>query len=119
MPTLPSWDVMMGTVIAVAVLAVMLERGLSIVFEHPLWVRANLDGKGLKELIALGVAYGIVKYLSFDAISMISGHPRAHSAGLWVTAAVIAGGAKGSNRLFVDLWNIKSNATRAAQGGGP
>lgn len=118
--TLPSIDTGMAVVVAVAILAVFVERGLSLVFEHPWWLATADHIKGLKEIVALGVCYGVVKYLGFDAIAMVAGHPAAHTAGLWITAATIAGGTKGSAKLFVGMWDIQSNAARrAAQGGGP
>ena len=117
--TLPTIDTGAAVFVAVAILAVFVERGLSLVFEHPWWLATADRLKGSKEIVALGLCYGICRYLGFDAISLVVGHPDAHTAGLWITAATIAGGTKGSSKLFVDLWQIQSSAAkRAAAGGG-
>jgi len=115
----PSIEIGLAVAIAVALLAVFVERGLALVFEHPWWIATGDRLKGSKEIIALGLCYGICRYLGFDAISMVAGHPAAHTAGVWITAATIAGGTKGSAKLFVGLWDIRSNAARHAESGGP
>jgi hypothetical protein len=111
------WGAILGVVLLVAVLAIMVERGLSIGFEYKFWVASGLDDKGLKEPIAFLVAYLICKAFSFDAIGMLLGKTVVSTAGMVVTAAVIAGGSKGSQHLFSDLLNIKSSAARAADAG--
>jgi hypothetical protein len=109
---LPSIDTSMEIVVAVAILAVFVERALSIVFEHPWYIKTAGKIKGLKEVFALLLCYGIVKYLGFDVINLLTGHPGISTAGLWISAAVIAGGSKGSAKLFVEMWDIQSNASR-------
>ena len=113
--TPPTIDIAAAVFIAVAVLAVFVERGLSLVFEHPWWIATGDRLKGSKEFVSFGLCYIICKNLGFDAISLVAGHPEAHTAGMLITAATIAGGTKGSAKLFVGLWDIKSNAARRAE----
>jgi hypothetical protein len=113
--TPPTIEVGVAVTVAVAILAVFIERGLSLVFEHPWWLATVDRIKGSKEIVALLLCYGICRYLGFDAISLVSGHPDAHTAGIWLTAATLAGGTKGSAKLFVGLWDIQSNAAKRAQ----
>jgi len=113
--TTPSLDVAATTAASVAVLAIFVERALAIAFEHPLWMRFFDRVNGIKEIIALALSYAICKDVGFDAIALVTGDSSVHRAGLWITAATIAGGSKGSKRLFYELWGIKS---RAAKNGG-
>lgn len=114
MPT-PSIEVAAAVFVAVGILGIFVERGLAILFEYPLWIK-YMDPRfsWLKEILCLFVCYKISMLLHFDAISLIGGHPDPHTLGIWITAATMAGGAKGSKKLFYDFLDIKSNAARQA-----
>lgn len=89
-------------------LAIFIERALSLIFEHRLFVH-YFQNKGLKEAIAFGVSFLVVKHWNFDAIGL-SFHEEASTLGFVLTAAIIAGGSKASITLFRDFFKIKSRA---------
>ena len=61
------------------------------------------------------LALAVVFYLDFDALSMIVLRSETGLPGLLLTAAIIAGGSKGSVKLFHDILDWKSSAYRAAE----
>lgn len=88
-------------------LAMLVERALALVFEHRL-VALMLDGRGLKELIALGVCWSACSYYSFDVIAHVTGKLDPQSYGQFLTALAIAGGSKASIKLFQDFLGLKT-----------
>lgn len=106
------WEVLTETLVTIIVLAFFVERALSLLFEHRVFV-SRFDGKGIKEPISLLVSYGIVKYWNFDALSIILHGDKTSWIGYLVTAAVISGGSKASIKLFQDVLNVKSTALQA------
>jgi hypothetical protein len=115
MPT-PSIETAAAVFTALAILAIFVERALATLFESKLWVK-YIDPRWAwaKEVICLALCYKVCVLLGWDAVSMVAGHPDVHTAGLWITAATMAGGSKGSKKLFYDFLDIKSNAARDAQ----
>ena len=109
------WERLWEVVVAIAVMAVLLERALSLVFEHRVFIE-RFGGKGVKEFIAYGLALGMAWYWDFDAVSMIILKAETTVPGYLITTGVIAGGSKGSMKVFQDLMNIQSTAARAARG---
>ena len=107
------WEVLTEVLISIIVLAFFIERALSIVFEHRLFVE-RLDQSGLKEPIAFLASLAIVRYWNFDALGIVFHADATTWWGYLVTAAIVAGGSKASIKLFHDLLQVKSNAARAA-----
>ena len=107
------WDRVWEVVVAVAVIAVLLERALALVFEHRLFI-AKFAEKGTKEFIAFGVALFVCWFWDFDALSMIILREETSVPGYFITAGIIAGGSKASVKLFRDLMKIQSTAQKAA-----
>ncbi len=105
------WNQLTEVLGAIIVLAFFVERALSLVFEHRLFV-ARFSGKGVKEFIAFGVSALICVRWQFDALSVIILDHEPDPVGYFVTAAVIAGGSKASIKLFHDLMNVKSDVQR-------
>ena len=103
------WERTFEVLAAVVVLAMIVERALSLLFEHRRLVKA-LSETGLKEVIAFAVALVICWQWHFDAVSMIVLTEETTRVGEIVTAAVIAGGSKGSIYLFRDLLKFRSGA---------
>jgi hypothetical protein len=103
------WEVLAELLTTITVLAFFVERALSIVFEHRLFV-AKLNEKGLKEPIAFIVAFVVVKYWNFDALSILMQADKTSLWGYAITAAIIAGGSKASIKLFHDVLEVKSSA---------
>lgn len=109
------WERLAEVLATVVVLSLVVERALSIVFEHRLYI-ANLRHSGAKEFIAFGVSLFICWFWQFDALSMIILRDKTSFLGEMVTAGVIAGGSKGSVKLFRDVMGFKSTAYREATG---
>jgi len=108
------WDRLSEVLVTIVVLAMLLERALAVVFEHRLFVQ-RFSEKGIKEFVAVGVAFGVCVAWHFDALSMILLTSKTTVFGELVTACVIAGGSKGSVRLFRDVMGIKSTAQSALE----
>ncbi len=96
---------------AIILLAIMIERGLSVVFEHR-FILPLIQDKGLKEIIAFAVSYLVVHHVSFDALAIIFSQEKQSIIGYLVTAAVIAGGSKGSMAIFADWLNWRSSTAK-------
>lgn len=108
------WEVLAEAMAAIIVLSFFVERALSLVFEHRLYIE-HLDEKGLKEPIAFGLSYAVVAGWQFDAMAVILKADETSWWGYLVTAAIVAGGSKASIKLFHDLLDVKSRSLRARQ----
>jgi len=108
------WERVGEALTTIIVLSFLLERALSIVFQHRLYIN-KLDKKGFKEIIAFIVSFVICWKWQFDAVSMILLSDTSTHMGEFVTAAVISGGSKGSIKLFVDIMGWKSSALKAKE----
>jgi len=104
------WDRVTEMLVAVVILSILLERALSVVFESRLFLDSKADQKGVKEMVALAVAFAVCRYWDFDAVSAVLLTERTHLGGHFITAGVIAGGSKGSIKLFRDVMGFKSTA---------
>ena len=107
------WEQIGEVLVAVVILSFVVERALAIVFEHRLFV-AKFDGKGIKEPIAFAVSLFICFFWHFDIVSVVLTSESTSFFGKIITAAVIAGGSKGSVKLFHDVMGVKSKAKLAA-----
>jgi hypothetical protein len=105
------WERTLEALAAIVVLAFLLERALSVFFENRLLV-GILDRRGLKELIALGVAGFICAHWELDVLSIVILTDKTSLVGELITAAVIAGGSKGAIKLFHDVLGWKSDALK-------
>ena len=106
------WEVLTEVLITIVVLSFFIERALALFFEHRYFVN-RMDGKGIKEPIALLVSLIVVTYWNFDAVSIIMNADETSFWGYLITAAIIAGGSKASIKLFHDVLKIKSNSLKA------
>ncbi|EAQ96691.1 hypothetical protein [Congregibacter litoralis] len=104
-----NWDTLAEALAVVVVLSFVIERALSLVFEHRKFID-RFDDSNLKELIALGVSLGVVMKWQFDLISIIFIGDENTFLGYVITAGVIAGGSKGAVKLFHDVLGMKSSA---------
>lgn len=105
------WERTLEVLTAIVVLSFVLERGLAILFENRIFID-KFHGRAIKEPIAFLVALLVCVFWDFDAVSMIFLAEKTSVLGEAVTAGVVAGGSKGSIRLFRDVLNIKSSAQR-------
>jgi len=87
----------------VTVLALLVERALSLVFEHRLWVamERTFVSSGLKEVVVALLCWVICSGAGFDAFGIMFSRPPSPF-GVVLTAFVIAGGSKGMLRLMRD-----------------
>lgn len=106
------WDRVWEVVAAVAVLAVLLERALAVLFEHRAFI-ARFDKAGVKEPIAYAASLFVCWYWDFDAISAIILRDQNSWPGYLLTAGIVAGGSKGSQKLFTELLGVRSKAAEA------
>ena len=102
------YDLMFGTVLALFITALFVERALAMVFDLKVFVRF-LGGKGLKPVIAFVICYLVVRQYDFDALSLVLNRG-SHLLGPLVTAGVIAGGSKGVMSIWAKIkeaWGMK------------
>lgn len=111
-----NWDTLGEALGVVIVLSLFLERALALIFEHRKFIE-KFDESNIKEIIAFAVALGVVTYWGFDVISILFIGDENTWIGYVLTAAVIAGGSKGSIKLFHDVLKIKSSARKEKDGG--
>jgi hypothetical protein len=103
------WEILAEVLVTIIVLSFFVERTLSLVFEHRIFVE-KLSNKGIKEPIAFAVSLIVVSYWKFDALGIVMNADKATVWGYLITAAIIAGGSKASIKLFQDVMNVKSSA---------
>ena len=108
------WEVLAEVLAAIVVLSFFIERALSLLFEHRLFVE-QLAQKGLKEPIAFLVSLAVVRYWNFDALSVVFHADTATWWGYAITAAIVAGGSKASIKLFHDVMGAKSAKLKQLQ----
>jgi hypothetical protein len=110
------WEMTIAAVVQVAIIALLMERALAIVFEHP-WFVKRLQGRGIKEIVAVGVAWSVCTTWDLDVFGSVLSRADHHRLGTILTALTVAGGSKVSQTLF-ELWGIKSSAAKNAANGG-
>ena len=112
-----------GALLKLVVFAMMLERGLAVIFEHDwftrLFTREILapDGTktreskipGLKGIIALAAAVALCWTYNFDVLATIFGATPG-PVGVWATSFVAAGGSAGAIKLFQGFLGLNKDA---------
>lgn len=106
-----NWDTLGEALAVVVVLAFVIERALSLVFEHRRFID-RFDDSNMKEIIAYATSLGVVTYWGFDLVSIIFIGEKNTWLGFAITAGVVAGGSKGAVKLFQDVMGVKSSARR-------
>jgi hypothetical protein len=104
-----NWERSFEVLTMIVVISLLLERALSIIFENRIFI-AKCKDKGIKEFIAFGVSVAVCWTWDFDAISTILLKEKTTVIGFILTGAIVAGGSKGSIKLFRDLLGFKSSA---------
>ena len=102
-------DVLFEVLVLVVFLSFVIERALALVFEHRWFIALSMKRKGLKEVLAFGVTLLVVNRYGLDVLAVVFQEPR-NMLGYLVTAGLIAGGSKGSTKLFRDFFGWKSKA---------
>jgi len=101
---------LINNLIALVLLAFVIERGLSVVFEHSLYIKW-LEPKKIKEFIAVGVSYSICYFNKFDILQSLLNKEGYTILGIILTSMCIAGGSKVAIRLFQDVLGVKKSIT--------
>ena len=84
------------------VLSLIMERGLYFFFEFRLW-RDFLVKFGLRGPISFGLAWFICWYYDFDILSRVLDPNAISQVGIFITAAIVAGGSIAAIKLFQDV----------------
>ena len=105
------WDMALEVLFTLVLLSFFVERALSLLFEHPAY-DARFGGKGLTEFIAVVVSVLVVRYVDFDALAVLMRRDGNDWLGFVITGAIVAGGSKGSIKLFHDLLDVRSGYMR-------
>ena len=105
------YDRLVEVLFTIVVLSFFIERALAVVFETRLFIefygKEDKRRRGTKELIALVVSIAVCVYWKFDALSIIVvSHSDMNVPGYFLTGAIIAGGSKGSLKLFRDVMKM-------------
>jgi hypothetical protein len=108
----------LGSLTQLVAIAMLLERGLSFVFEYHWFKRVSDKVEGIKGPIALGVALLICFTYRFDILAELfepaGGSGVATAIGIIITATIIAGGSAGAISLFQGVlnWSKESRDAR-------
>lgn len=95
--------------VAIVVMAFFIERALSVLFESRFFIN-RWKNTGLKEPIAFLVAVLACWYWELDAVSIVFLKEKVTILGMVITGGIVAGGSKGSLKLFRDVLKLKSAA---------
>ena len=130
---------LMEVLITIVILSFFIERALSLLFETRWFIytfessevtneimrisgekpgnsRLKKKKNGVRELIAFIVSVAICFIWQFDAISItLQSKNEMTWYGMIITGAIIAGGTKGSIKLFNDVLGFKSSAEKIRQ----
>ena len=109
----------------VVVYAIIIERALAPIFESRRFIDSVYEApdaagnrpqksklKGIKEIISIVVCVGFALWIEFDFIAIMNQYTKVTVAGMVISGMLIAGGSKGSIKLFRDILDFKSTAER-------
>jgi hypothetical protein len=108
------WEQVAEVLVAIVVLAFIVERALALLFEWRPFVGARFSPY-VKEPIALLVSLAICSYWKLDALSVLLRGEQPRALGMLMTAAVIAGGSKAAVKLFRDVLGVESGSAKRAR----
>lgn len=99
--------------VTIVVLSMIIERALSLLFEARPFIKRTQNVHGVKELISFIVSVTVCIVWKFDAITiLIVSSDKMTVPGMIITGGVIAGGSKGSIKLFKDVLGFMSSAEK-------
>ncbi len=104
----PEFFRIMASLAKLVVLAMLLERALILIFDYR-WYE-KLDGIGLKVPIAFLTAWFICNYYEFDVLSALFEPDGTSAMGVFLTAAIAAGGSAGAITLFQGVFQFSKQA---------
>ena len=102
--------------VTIVVLSMIIERSLSILFESRPFIERTATTHGTKEIISFIASAAVCFYWEFDAVTIIivSSDTMTYP-GMLLTGGIIAGGSKGSIKLFKDVLGFMSSAEKEKQ----
>lgn len=111
------WEAIFEALAAIVLLSLIVERFLSPFFESNAYIKKqrqwDLEGEGnYKTPIAFVVSFIACTATGVDILAVMSQSPSVSLMGLVFSAGVVAGGSKGSIKLFRDFLDFKSTAYR-------
>jgi len=86
----------------------LLERALSLIFDYRWYKR--LSGFGLKTPISLFTSWVVCNYYKFDVLSALFEPNKPTGMGIFLTAAIAAGGSAGAITLFQGVFKFSKEA---------
>ena len=104
-------DVVAEVLGTIVLLSLFVERALAPLFEWRI-VLDKIKEKGVKEPVAFAVSFLVIYIYKFDALAVVFSQEANSFVGYLITAAIVAGGSKGSVKLFRDYFGWKSTAQR-------
>lgn len=108
------WEQLGEVLATIVVLAFVVERALSLIFENKAYVD-RLGDKPVKEIVAFAAALLVCWRWNLDGLSVILHGDKMTFLGKVITAGVIAGGSKGALKLFRDVMGIENEVAKAAR----
>jgi hypothetical protein len=91
------------------VLAMLLERALIIIFDYR-WFSNKLSSYGFKTPIAFLVSWTVCSFYRFDVLGALFEGSSVSPMGIFVTAAIVAGGSAGAITLFQGVLRFSKSA---------
>ncbi|MBW2663371.1 MAG: hypothetical protein JRD93_15640 [Deltaproteobacteria bacterium] len=105
----PDFVRILASLAKLVVLAMLLERALVIIFDYR-WYKKKLDKFGLKVPISLMASWLICHYYKFDVLSALFEPKQTTHMGIFLTAAIVAGGSAGAITLFQGVFKFSKEA---------
>ena len=107
-----NYEILSGVLVIIIVLAFLLERALSLLFELNFYQK-YINGKGYSPIIAFLVSLAVCNIYNFNALKEILPEPpETDPFGVAITAAIIAGGSKGALILMTEVLKIKPKGSK-------
>jgi len=105
----PDFFRILTAITKLVVLAMLLERALVIIFDYR-WFSKKLSHYGLKTPIAFLVSWAVCSFYKFDVLGALFERSSVSSMGIFVTAAIVAGGSAGAITLFQGVLKFSKSA---------
>ncbi len=105
----PEFFRVLASLAKLVVLAMLLERALVLIFDYR-WYKEKLDGFGLKVPISFLTSWVVCNYYKFDVLSTLFEPSKPTNMGIFLTAAIAAGGSAGAITLFQGVFKFSKEA---------
>ena len=95
----PEFFRILAALVKLVILAMLLERALVLVFDYR-WFRGKISNFGFKSPIAFLVSWAVCASYDFDVLGVLFDESKTTPMGIFITAAIVAGGSAGAITLF-------------------